>query len=149
MKISKIICLIIKNHKWEDWSLESDNSCIQHRICKRCGVIETRGEHEWSEWSKWSIGSDNECVRDRSCKRCGVIGKDWSRHSWSDWIVLENCEKHRSCLKCNFTEYNSNHEWCMGFCSYCGQRFSGPCDHPGGGQICDICGEQLDPFMNA
>lgn len=87
-------------------------------------------------------------------------------HRWGPWKQVSPsspCYEKRECQKCGFTEYKDEHFWdflrsdpefpsCRGTrtCKCCGNTETQDLhSYPSTTQVCDICGKQLDAFMNS
>lgn len=83
-------------HNWKDW-VQSTNSCVEKRQCKRCDKIDERQNHHWGEWKE--VESDL-CSQIRSCQNnnCKETSER-KNHHWGNW---DNST--RECQKCGKTE---------------------------------------------
>ena len=58
-----------------DWTYPDE------RMCKRCGSVTSKQEHEWSAFGYVAA---NRCEQERRCHRCGA-SESRIRHDWGPW----------------------------------------------------------------
>lgn len=92
------------NHHWA-WQYESDGSCVQIALCRRCNTIDsanrTQAPHQWDVWRHQSPTS---CVQVRICRRCGTREEGDEIHMWSEWQEGPDGRQRRRCVHCGYQE---------------------------------------------
>ncbi len=116
MEISSIISVDIDNEKLSidqiSWEFNPSESCNQIHKCSRCGEIEKRNQHRWSD--KLEYESPSSCTVARYCKRCGEKHDDGVKHEWEEWVAsTTECIEVRVCRRCRIKEIGSPvpHSW--------------------------------------
>ena len=94
-----------------EWRLESPARCVLIQTCERCGTVNQRIEHAWSDWNHAVAQS---CERSRTCSRCAESEK-LIEHNWGTWRYLQDgsCQQSKRCQDC--AEWNDEnrieHQW--------------------------------------
>jgi hypothetical protein len=88
-----------------DWTYP-DERCARVRMCKRCGDIASKQEHEWSAFGYVATG---RCEQEHRCQRCGAI-ESRVLHSWGPWLYVgpDNCQlirQYHTCGRCGAKEH--------------------------------------------
>jgi hypothetical protein len=109
------------------------------QTCQRCGTVNQRVEHSWSDWNNANAQS---CELLRSCSRCAESEKR-IEHTWEAWSYRQDgsCEQSKRCQVC--AEWNDEnrieHQW--GTWEY-SERYRAPL------HSCDRCGLSVSYFAD-
>jgi lipoprotein-anchoring transpeptidase ErfK/SrfK/rubredoxin len=119
-------------HQWGDWQTVNG---VRQRVCSRCGLTETEGQHS-HVWSAWT--SDNDKTHTRSCTSCS--DKQTENHKFESVITPATTDTQGyttyTCTDCGFSykgDYTDVHVH-----SYSKWTYSEDNTHS---RICTACGE--------
>ncbi len=89
-------------HEYGAW--EQNGVCKLKRVCEKCGKVEQRDDHHFTDWNYDSSG---KCVQERRCTTCGKLEKKEVDHVFTEWRLLERgtCTYYRKCTHCGKREY--------------------------------------------
>jgi hypothetical protein len=84
-----------------DWTYP-DERCIRVRMCKRCGNVTSKQEHEWGAFG---YVATSRCEQERGCDRCGAI-ESRVLHSWGPWLYvgMYDARQFHTCGRCGAKE---------------------------------------------
>ena len=103
-----------KHISFSNWNFLDVDSCIQQRICNRCGYKENRDpSHDWKEW-QYKADKDDSCMQQRVCSRCGYKENRGPFHDWEEWQYEEDksCIQIRICKRDGVLERTGPvHDW--------------------------------------
>jgi hypothetical protein len=94
-----------------DWRPESLARCVLIQACERCGTVNQRVEHSWSDWNH---AGPQSCELLRTCSRCAESEKR-IEHNWDTWSYRQDgsCDQSKRCQRCaEWGEENRiEHQW--------------------------------------
>ena len=122
-----------------DWRLEAPARCVLIQACERCGTVNQRIEHSWSDWNHADAQS---CELLRSCSRCAESEKR-IEHNWEAWTYRQDgfCDQSKRCHRCAQwgDENRIEHQW--GIWEY-SERYRAPL------RSCGRCGLSASYFAD-
>lgn len=95
------------------WEFDPELSCLEDRICSRCGEIESKEKHIWGTSD---YVNEDSCEKIRYCQCCGKSEVSAQKaHKWGElkYDADHLCSMSRTCIRCNekLLEVKEAHDW--------------------------------------
>jgi hypothetical protein len=89
-------------HKFESWRYVQENTCEQHKSCRRCGKVDAGSESKVAHLWMTDYLHENSCEQQDMCLRCKETrGAVTLEHTWKQVFMGENSnQKHKVCKRC-------------------------------------------------